>query len=71
MLFTTFVLFACSGPLRWVWVRGKRLRLQMRRRAHPAQTPPPIPDLPPADRPSEARTRSLTSVGTSFRYVNK
>jgi CDP-diacylglycerol--serine O-phosphatidyltransferase len=36
MLFTTFVLFACSGPLRWVWVRGRRLRTQMRRRGRPA-----------------------------------
>ncbi len=44
MLFTTFLLFACSGPLRWVWVRGKHLRWQMRRRAHPAQMAQAVPE---------------------------
>ncbi len=42
MLFATFVLFALSGPLRWVWVRGKRLRAQMRRRGRTAE-PFPAP----------------------------
>ena len=42
MLFATFTLFACSGPLRWVWVRGKRLRTQMRRRSRPVDAVPPV-----------------------------
>jgi len=46
MLFATFVLFACSGPLRWVWVRGKRLRAQMRRRGRTAE---PFPAAPAND----------------------
>jgi len=32
MLFVSFLLYASSGPLRWAWVRGRRLRGQMRRR---------------------------------------
>lgn len=71
MLFATFLLFACSGPLRWVWVRGKRLRLQMRRRAHSAETAPPLPDHARADQPAEGRKRSLTSMTTSFKYFRK
>jgi len=35
MLFATFLVFASSGPLRWVFIRGKRLRTQMRRRGRP------------------------------------
>ena len=41
MLFATFLLFACSGPLRWVWVRGKRLRTQMARRGRASDAAPP------------------------------
>lgn len=55
MLFAGFVLYASSGPLRWILVRGKRLRMQMRRRARPAEAgqpvkpaePPPLHDVPP------------------------
>jgi CDP-diacylglycerol--serine O-phosphatidyltransferase len=32
MLFASFLLYAASGPLRWAWVRGRRLRGRMRRR---------------------------------------
>jgi CDP-diacylglycerol---serine O-phosphatidyltransferase len=38
MLFTGFLLFALSGPLRWLFIRGKRLRTQMRRRGRPLGT---------------------------------
>ena len=31
MLFLTFLVYASLGPLRWVWVRGKRLRQRRRR----------------------------------------
>jgi CDP-diacylglycerol--serine O-phosphatidyltransferase len=43
MLFASFVLYASSGPLRWVFVRGKRLRVQMRRRIRPEEAGPPPP----------------------------
>lgn len=35
MLFAAFSLYASSGPLRWLFVRGKRLRARMRRRGRP------------------------------------
>ena len=50
MLFLSFLLYAFSGPLRWAWVRGRRLRGRMRRRGKvvpfsggslDVQTPPP------------------------------
>jgi hypothetical protein len=50
MLFLSFLLYASSGPLRWAWVRGRRLRGRMRRRGKvvpfsggslDVQTPPP------------------------------
>lgn len=37
MLFMGFSLYASSGPLRWVFVRGRRLRTQMRRRGRLAE----------------------------------
>ncbi len=58
MLFATFVLYASSGPLRWVFVRGRRVRTQMRRRGRPADAsasfvgPRPEPhDVPPVSPP--------------------
>ncbi|MFI5395645.1 MAG: CDP-diacylglycerol--serine O-phosphatidyltransferase [Candidatus Binatia bacterium] len=40
MLFASFLLYASSGPFRWVFVRGKRLRMQMRRRGRPGDAGP-------------------------------
>jgi CDP-diacylglycerol--serine O-phosphatidyltransferase len=53
MLFTGFSLYACSGPLRWLLVRGKRLRAQMHRRPRPGDPAQPPRDVPsvPAPRP--------------------
>src|SRR5262249_54214821 len=35
MLFAGFLLFALSGPMRWLFIRGKRLRTQLSRRGRP------------------------------------
>jgi CDP-diacylglycerol--serine O-phosphatidyltransferase len=37
MLFASFFIYVSSGPTRWAFVRGKRLRVQMRRRARPGE----------------------------------
>jgi CDP-diacylglycerol--serine O-phosphatidyltransferase len=37
MLFTAFALYAVSGPARWVWVYGRRLHGQLRRRGWPIE----------------------------------
>src|ERR1700687_806483 len=37
MLFAAFLLFSLSGPMRWVLVRGKRVRTRMRRHRRPAE----------------------------------
>jgi CDP-diacylglycerol--serine O-phosphatidyltransferase len=67
MLFAGFVLYASSGPMRWVWVRGKRLRTQMRRRGRPADTAPamgPHPELgPPTKPPIDLARRQARKVG--------
>jgi CDP-diacylglycerol--serine O-phosphatidyltransferase len=31
MLFAGFLLYACSGPVRWAWIYGRRLRTRLRR----------------------------------------
>jgi len=62
MLFTTFLLFACSGPLRWVWVRGKRLRGQMIRRGR-ATDAPPMAGAGPRREPRDP-TRSPVSLSS-------
>jgi CDP-diacylglycerol--serine O-phosphatidyltransferase len=43
MLFASFFLYASSGPFRWVFVRGRRLRTQMRRRGRPGDAGPAAP----------------------------
>jgi hypothetical protein len=71
MLFAGFVLYASSGPMRWVWVRGKRLRTQMRRRGRPADTTTatgPHPELgsppgPPTKPPIDLARRQARKVG--------
>jgi CDP-diacylglycerol---serine O-phosphatidyltransferase len=35
MLFSAFLLYASSGPLRWAWIYSKRLRTRRRRRTPP------------------------------------
>jgi CDP-diacylglycerol--serine O-phosphatidyltransferase len=40
MLFTSFFLYASSGPFRWALVRGKRLRSQLQRRGRPGDGGP-------------------------------
>jgi CDP-diacylglycerol--serine O-phosphatidyltransferase len=60
MLFASFFLYASSGPFRWVFVRGRRLRTQMRRRGRPGDAGPaaPVsgqhPDASPAGTPKAA-----------------
>ena len=53
MLFMGFSVYACSGPLRWLFVRGKRLRVQMHRRTRSADVAAPPGDAqgPPGPRP--------------------
>ncbi len=56
MLFATFFLYAASGPFRWAFVRGKRLRMQMRRRGRPIEPAQVVPFdgtrlQPPAEPP--------------------
>ena len=41
MLFMGFSLYASSGPVRWVWVRSKRLRNRMHRRPRGGDGAPP------------------------------
>lgn len=41
MLFTSFFLYAASGPARWALVRGRRLR-ELQRRRRPGETSPPF-----------------------------
>ncbi len=43
MLFAGFFLYASSGPFRWAFVRGRRLRAQMRRRGRPSDAAAPTP----------------------------
>jgi len=53
MLFATFFLFASSGPVRLLFIRGKRLRAQMRRRGRsgPPSGPADWQAAPPAKPP--------------------
>jgi CDP-diacylglycerol--serine O-phosphatidyltransferase len=51
MLFMGFFLYACSGPLRWVFVRGKRLRAQMYRRPRLTDVVEPLGEGPSASAP--------------------
>ena len=48
MLFTGFSLYACSGPVRWLFVRGKRLRAQRYRRTRVADAAAPGDEAPGA-----------------------
>jgi len=52
MLFVTFLLYASLGPLRWMWVRGKRVR-QMRRRGRGFDLAPALQPTPEDWRPEE------------------
>ena len=71
MLFASFFLYASSGPFRWVFVRGRRLRTQMRRRGRPGDAGPVAPasgqrpDESPAGTPKAARPVGL--VGGRWR----
>lgn len=71
MLFASFFLYASSGPFRWVFVRGRRLRTQMRRRGRPGDAGPAAPasgqrpDESPAGTPKAARPVGL--VGGRWR----
>ena len=53
MLFGGFFLYACSGPLRWLFVRGRRVYAQRQRRPRPpdGEEPPGNASLPPGLRP--------------------
>jgi len=53
MLFMGFSLYACSGPLRWLFVRGRRLHAQRQRRPRPPGDgePPGDASTPPGPRP--------------------
>jgi len=55
MLFATFTLYAASGPVRWLFVRGKRLRGQMRRRPRKA----PASGAAATEASTERQTRPL------------
>jgi CDP-diacylglycerol--serine O-phosphatidyltransferase len=59
MLFLTFLLYASLGPLRWVWVRGKRLR-QMRRRGRGFDFALSSHRTPDGGRPEEPASQSST-----------
>jgi CDP-diacylglycerol--serine O-phosphatidyltransferase len=64
MLFATFLLFACSGPTRWLWVRGRRLRAQMHRRPRPAEAPPVPADTHLVEREGGAPARGPIALGS-------
>jgi CDP-diacylglycerol--serine O-phosphatidyltransferase len=59
MLFLTFLLYASLGPLRWVWVRSKRLR-QMRRRGRSFDFALSLHRTPDGRRPEEPASQSST-----------
>jgi len=72
MLFTSFFLYASSGPFRWALVRGKRLRTQLRRRGRPGDGGPfsPTADVDgPRREPGAAASKviSLLSMGRGRR----
>lgn len=58
MLFMGFSLYACSGPLRWVFVRGRRLRAQRQRRSRS-----PYGVEPPGDSAAPSGPRPLPLSG--------
>jgi len=68
MLFATFTLYAASGPVRWLFVRGKRLRGQMRRRPRKA----PASGAAATEASTERQTRPLRRlVGLGTRPARK
>jgi CDP-diacylglycerol--serine O-phosphatidyltransferase len=64
MLFMGFSVYACSGPMRWLFVRGKRLRAQMHRRpwlTHVAEPPGDAPRPRPLPLNGRRRRRRIRS----------
>jgi len=65
MLFMGFSLYACSGPLRWLIVRGRRLHAQRQRRTASALAPPGAADAPAGPRPLPLNGRRRSRQGRS------
>jgi len=70
MLFTGFLCFSLSGPMRWVLVRGKRVRTRMRRHRRPAEVHAMAGRGPEPDADPTPSRRSASGGGRSGRKFN-